>query len=693
MIFAREHELELIAALRAAPDRDDRRLEYADYMEATGHLRGRYVRCAVAAARMDLPVAQREEARRQAIRLWLESDAGTDGRMKHDLSFGRTATVRRMNDGLWVPSLAVTSEPFSPGDGARRTGLAVAVYRRGFVHRIAVNWPAAASTAPLVAVLGRAPVQILEADPPTAAAVMVTPEAAVVDELELDGVDEESVLDGWGAAVLGRLRRFQLHGPAAAGAWLRHCAKNAPPLGCVIEITGCEPSELTLTELRLAAPGGLRVGDAASPGSERPGAYARLRAAAALDPEGERPRQQLASWLERFSLDRARRIRSHPAKKPWVDSAVDLGGFDRDTLLEASEGELSCVTYRSTSWSSTVPESSSEQLRRFVQVDYEGWLAAKLTVKLGPEAGPGAATALSRVCPAPVLASGPAEATEILGEAAGAPVRALELSLQAGQEAALAALFQTAGARQLRRLRVTGAPELFRGLAAALQEPLPRLDTLEIASSCLEPAPLSRLCDDRLFPALETLSFRACRLGPEPCEVLRKSPIRLARLSVMRRPAGADEARGPLIDPDGLVAFASSPAASRLTHLRLGWCGLEPGTVRRLASCSSLSSLTNLSLVGNPLDQEDVAALLDSPWFFSLTWLDLSSTPVGQAVVEHLPRRHGMHKLMLVGLADTGLLVKEQDFTVSECFVEREVHLTAEQITARYLDSIGLRAF
>lgn len=174
-------------------------------------------------------------------------------------------------------------------------------------------------------------------------------------------------------------------------------------------------------------------------------------------------------------------------------------------------------------------------------------------------------------------------------------------------------------------------------------------------------ATLEAMCAVR-WPALETLSFRAQRIGDEGFNVLSQRAHhafpRLVSLSVDEdtvTAAGIGELLNArwvsrlerlslaenLLGPNGAEVIALSRRLSRLVHLSLAGNGLGNDGARALAEAGGLRSLRSLDLRRNRITLAGLSALLDSHHLRHLEQLELTGNPLGRAGWREVRARFG----------------------------------------------------
>jgi uncharacterized protein (TIGR02996 family) len=195
----------------------------------------------------------------------------------------------------------------------------------------------------------------------------------------------------------------------------------------------------------------------------------------------------------------------------------------------------------------------------------------------------------------------------------------------------------------LRRNRIGESPIL--DTAAPPTEP--HLIDLDLSHNPMTPAVGEALLSRPELARLEELTLSYSYLGPEGGRLLARGPLGGALRKLLTCGTGLGD--------EGVIALLGARFVASLRDLSLQGVGLSGKGLSALARADDLESLLSLRLDWNPLGPEACALLASAPWLPRLTSLQLSDTEIGDDGVAALAACPGVRRLGFLGLNAVGL--------------------------------------
>jgi NLR family CARD domain-containing protein 3 len=215
----------------------------------------------------------------------------------------------------------------------------------------------------------------------------------------------------------------------------------------------------------------------------------------------------------------------------------------------------------------------------------------------------------------------------------------------------------------LRRNRIGESP--IPDVAAPLTEP--HLTDLDLGNNPMTPEVGRALLSRPELARLEELKLSYSYLGPEGGRILACGPLPRTLRKLF--------ACGTGLGDEGVIALLGAPFLRGLFDLSLQAVGLGVDGLSALVRCDDLAGLLSLRLDRNPLTPEAGRLLASAPWLPRLTCLHLSDTAVGDEGVGALAGCPGVSRLGFLGLNAVGLTAAGARGLLDSPHLSRDLHV------------------
>jgi uncharacterized protein (TIGR02996 family) len=173
------------------------------------------------------------------------------------------------------------------------------------------------------------------------------------------------------------------------------------------------------------------------------------------------------------------------------------------------------------------------------------------------------------------------------------------------------------------------------------------LVNLDLSQNPMTPAVGRALLSRPELARLEELKLSHSYLGPEGGSILAHGPLTGTLRKLLACSTGlADE---------GVIALLKAGFLKALRDLSLQGVELGDHGLAALVRCDNLTSLLSLRLDRNPLGPAAGSLLTSAPWLPGLTYLQLSDTAIGDEGVAALVGSQGVSRLGFLGLNAVGM--------------------------------------
>jgi uncharacterized protein (TIGR02996 family) len=215
----------------------------------------------------------------------------------------------------------------------------------------------------------------------------------------------------------------------------------------------------------------------------------------------------------------------------------------------------------------------------------------------------------------------------------------------------------------------------------------PHLTKLDLGGNPMTPEVGRALLSRPELERLEELKLSYSYLGPEGGRILAQSPLsRTLRTLFMCGTGLGDE---------GVIALLGARFLGALFDLPLQRTGLGVDGLSALVRSEDLGSLLSLRLDRNPLPPEAGRLLTSAPWLPRLTCLHLSDTAIGDEGVTALAGCPGVGRLGFLGLNAVGLTTVGARALLGSPHFSRDLHVhlagNAPEIRERLGDALARR--
>ncbi len=215
----------------------------------------------------------------------------------------------------------------------------------------------------------------------------------------------------------------------------------------------------------------------------------------------------------------------------------------------------------------------------------------------------------------------------------------------------------------------------------------PHLTDLDLGSNPMTPEVGRALLSRPELARLEKLKLSHSYLGPEGGRTLAQGPLTDTLRELL--------ACGTGLGDEGVIALLGARFLGALRDLSLQGVGLGVGGIAALVRSDDLASLLSLRLDKNPLGPEAGRLLASAPWLPQLTCLHLSDSAIGDEGVIALAGCPGVARLGFLGLNAVGLTPVGVRALLDSPHLSRGLHVhlagNAPEVREQFGDALARR--